>query len=234
MIRSTSMLALVLALAGCNSEDAPEPARPRDPQVAQALNDPLMTDPDLSARNEGGAALTVDSDFSLPVIPATPEEIARAKVEAQTILGGSTMLVVPSAPVATTDPLPADADAPSRLAVLVGNTGACRSTLAKSAIWAARMPAAMPIYPRGHTVDAAGSDDAACRVRTAAFTTPVPRADVMAFYLARTQAIGGKGSPLMRAGEDWRLRGAAGALAYDVFARPQGDHTLVRLTVAER
>ena len=234
MIRPTVPLALALALAGCGAEESREPAAPRDPQVAQALNDPLMTDPDLSARNEGAAALTVDSDFSLPVIPATPEEIARAKAEAEVMIAGSAMPAPPSEPEATTASLPADANGAARLAALTGNTAACRGALANSAIWAARMPAAMPIYPRGHTINAAGSDAKGCRVRTIAFTTPVPRADVMAFYLARARAIGGKGPPLMRAGEDWRLRGAAGGLAYDVFARPEGDHTFVRLTVAER
>lgn len=234
MIRSTVTLALAVALAGCSSEDAPEPAAPRDPQVAQALNDPLMTDPDLSARNEGAAALTVDSDFSLPVIPATPEEIARAKAEADAVAGGSSALIPPAEPETTGVPLAPDAGAADRLAALLGGGTACREALASSAIWAARLPAAMPIYPRAHTIDAAGSNARDCRVRTVRFTTPVPRADVMAFYVARAKTIGGNGPPLMRAGEDWRLRGASGGLAYDVFARPAGDHTLVRLTVVER
>jgi hypothetical protein len=56
----------------------------------------------------------------------------------------------------------------------------------------------------------------------------------MAFYVAKAKAIGGDGPPVMQAGADWRLRGAAKRLAYDIYARRQGDHTLVRLTTLER
>lgn len=232
MVRFAVLLPLMM-LASCGDEPEPQAEPVRDPQVAQALNDPLMTDPDLSLGNEGAAALTVQSDFSLPVLPATSEEIAQAKAEAADIVGGADKLVPLPGPRASTAPLAIDAGPADRLAARLGPT-ACRDKLQSSAIWAARLPAAMPIYPRAHTLDAAGSDAKGCKVRTVAFSTPVPRDEVLAFYVARAKALGARGPGLTSAGDDLRIIGTAGGLAYDVFARSVEDHTLVRLTVIER
>lgn len=234
MIRAAPLLSLALLLAGCDGNERAEPPPARDPQVARALNDPLMTDPDLSSRNEAAAALTVEVDSGLPVLPATPEEVVRAKAEAAQIAGGADKLVAPGEPVATGEPLARDAAPRERLAALLGGSRACGNELAPSARWAARMPAALPIYPRAHTLDAAGSDAPKCRVRTVAFATPVPPGDVLAFYAARIRALGGAGPPLLQAGDDLRLRGAGGSLVYDIYARDERDRTLVRLTTLER
>ncbi len=226
------LIALLLALAACDDPVPAPPDAPRDPQVAQALDDPLMTDPDLSSRNEAAAALRVESDASLPVLPATPEAIAAARAEAAQVVGGADRLKPLGVPQATGKPLDRDARPQDQLAALLGDSE-CRDRLEVSAIWAARLPAAMPIYPRGATISAAGSNGAGCTVRVVTFTTPVPVAEVLAFYADRGRAAGAP--PLyLRAGDDLELRGGDRSFSYDVRARLEGDQTFVRLTTRQR
>lgn len=226
MTRAT-VLALTL-LAACSGPPAPDPPAPRDPQVAQALDDPLMTDPDLSSRNEGAAALTVESDGSLPVLPATLEAVAAARAEAAALVGGSGRL---AAPPAAAGPAKAIADeAPeAHLAALPG--ARCAAVLERSAIWAARLPRSLPVYPRGATLAAAGSDAAGCKARAVTFTTPVPVDEVVAFYWARAAGLG----PVYRTrGKEQVVTGATPGLVFDVRATPNDEGTLVRLATVER
>lgn len=227
-------ISLPFALFACGDRPVDQAISPRDPQVAQALDDPLMTDPDLSTRNEAAAALSVEVDTSVPVLPASAEDMARAKAEAAALVGGTDRLVAPDPPISKGKPLRRNAAPRERVAALLGGGGACGDAVTGSAVWSARLPAALPIYPRGHTLDAAGSDEAGCRVRTVAYSTPVAPADIMAFYLARARAMGGKGPPLMQAGADLRLKGNTMALAYDIYAGVEGGRTIVRLSTFER
>ncbi|MFA9199980.1 MAG: hypothetical protein ACEQR8_02155 [Cypionkella sp.] len=233
MLRTAAALALAVPLAACGPEPDREPPPPRDPQVAAALDDPLMTDPDLSARNEAAAALTVEIDSALPSIVETPEETARAEAEAAALVGGADRLVPLGDPGSAGTVLARGADASERVRALAGSRP-CEATLAPSPIWAARMPRAFPVYPRGNMIDAAGSDTPGCRVRTVAFATPVAREKVLAFYAARARSVGADDPSLAEAGRDWRLRGRAGRLAYDIYAREDNGTTLVRLTTIER
>ena len=59
MVRVAGCLIVVALAAACSREEPATPPEQRNPVVAQALDDPLMTDPDLSSRNEGAAAITV-------------------------------------------------------------------------------------------------------------------------------------------------------------------------------
>lgn len=221
MLRCVALLPILL-LAACGDDPEPEARPPRDPQVAQALNDPLMTDPDLSSRNEGAAALTVESDFSLPVLPATPEEIARARAEAAEIAGGAEKLVSPDeAEGATGEPFAAFLPA------------ACGKAMQASAIWAAKLPERMPVYPRGHTAFASGSDAKDCKARIVGFATPVPVDDVMAFYIRRT-AQAKIAARYLTAGDEVALQGSGKGLRYEVRARAEGDQTLVRIATLQQ
>lgn len=231
MVRALPPLALALALAACSEAAPPAPERARDPQVAQALDDPLMTDPDLSARNEAAAALTVESDFSLPVLPATPEAIARVKAEAAVMAGGTDKLPEVAAASGIEPPIAPGAGPAAHLAALPGPH--CDAAISRSAIWAARMPAALPIYPRGGTIAAAGGDAPGCKLRHVEFATPVPLADVLAFYANRARAAKIAVSHLS-GGEDAVLTGGSRSLAFDLRARTEGDMTVVRLATIER
>ncbi len=232
MHRLAFFVVLLSVTAGCGETQRQEPLPDRDPQVAQALDSPLMTDPDLSSLNEAAAALTVESDASLPVLPASPEAAAAARSEAALIVGGADKLVPIGEPEGTDPPLARDAKPEDQLAALMDDHG-CTDEPSRSAIWAARMPAVMPIYPRGATVKAAGSDERGCRVRLVAFTTPVSAADILAFYANRGRAAGAT-PKYVRSGEDLQLRGDNRSISYDVRVRTEGDHTLVRLATVER
>lgn len=229
-----ALLACALA-AGCDAPgEPPAPPGPRDPQVARALADPLMTDPDLSTRNEGAAALTVEPGDTLPAVTAAEEEVARARAEAATLVGGADRLLPVGEPAATSAALHRDASPRAHVAALLGEGDPCADDLRRSTAWAARLPPALPVYPRANTLAAAGSDRPGCRVRSVTFATGAAPAEVIAFYAARARAIGARGPAVMRAGGDLRLRGAAGGLAYDIYAGRDGERTVVRLTTVER
>lgn len=197
--------------------------------VEQALNDPLMTDPDLSANNEAAAALTVRVDGPLPVLPATPEEIAAARAEAAMLVGGADKLRAPPAASGKVAPLAEPHDPSDHLAVLRGKT-ACFAALSNSAIWAARLPTALPVYPRGATQAATGGEGNGCRVMAVVFTTPVSPADVLAFYWHQANGAGLAPRRLQAGGQDV-LQGQGAGTAFDLRIRTAGDQTMVELAV---
>ena len=154
-----TFLPALLALAACSGADhTVDPNAERDPAAAAALNDPIMIDPDLAAQNRGNSALSGGgpAQGDLPDFVRTPEAVAAARAAAQAQLG--------SAP--PTAPSPASTSATSRLAgaltmpALAAAAGlaspACADQLGFTMAWAARLPAGLPIYPRGHTIMAAG------------------------------------------------------------------------------
>lgn len=233
MIRSVPISLAAILLAGCGAGGEPEDAVPqRDPQVAQALDDPLMTDPDLSTLNEAAAALTVVSDGSLPILPPTREAIAAARDEAASLVGGSDNLVLLREPRSTAIALSLTATPGEQLAAMIGGS-ACGGGLQRGAIWAARMPAEMPIYPRAALTSAAGSQSAGCDVRVLAFATPVDLADVLAFYAHLARKAGPEPIHAL-AGADVLLRGASTGLVYDIRARRIEDQTIVRMVTVKR
>ena len=81
---------VLLLLSACGSKDGPGKAADQDPVVADAVNDPIMADPDLAAQNRGNAALTGGGPASAPIPPfnTSPEEIERARTAAADLLGG--------------------------------------------------------------------------------------------------------------------------------------------------
>jgi hypothetical protein len=207
----------LLLLAACSGEEAAND-KPRDPVAAAALDDPLMTDPDLTGQNRGSAALDGGlPDGAVPVFKRSPEEIALAKTEAERLFGRP----IPAAPD------PASSASASRLAGATtmpaivkasGLGGDCAGKLEYSAVWAARLPAALPVYPRGHTLVAGGSDQAGCKLRAVRYVTPVEPGDVIAFYHASTSSAklpAARG----REGDDEVLSGKG----YALFARKRSD-----------
>lgn len=231
MMRAVPILLLAM-LGACNDEQPRASREQRDPAITGALNDPLMTDPDLSSRNEGAAAISVVTDTGLPVLAATPEDAAAARSEAARLVGGADKLKVLPDPAATVRPLPGKGGPADHLSALLTDP-ICRSGLRESAIWAASMPAALRVYPRGALERGAGRDAQGCHVRALAFTVPVTVQDVMAFYRRRVATAG---MTAVHAGDGAGevLRGTGEGIAYDIRARALGDGTLVKLAVALR
>lgn len=216
-VKLYSVFACVLLLAACSGEEDAKD-KPRDPVAAAALDDSLMTDPDLTGQNRGNAALDGGlPDGAMPAFKSSPEEVAAAKTEAERLLGRP----IPVAPD------PASSAAASRLAGAAtmqaiakasGVGGDCTGKLEYSAVWAARLPGALPVYPRGHTLVAGGSDQAGCKLRAVRYVTPVEPGDVIAFYHASASAAK-LPAARSREGDDEVLSGKG----YVLFARKRGD-----------
>lgn len=216
-------LLLPLALAACgDGKDQADPNAERDPAVSGALSDPIMADPDLAQQNRGSAALSGGGPAAgeIPPDKRTPEEIEAARSAAVDLLGGATR----SAPSpASSSDLSRLAQAGSAAAVAqaldLGGKG-CAAALQYSAIWAARLPAALPVYPRGHVGEVAGVDMPSCKLRVVGFVTPVAAADVLDFYytMATKAQLPAERS---REGEDEVLRGGTAAQGYAVYVRSQ-------------
>jgi len=234
-IRHACAVALALAVAACGSA-APErkAAEPDpDPALAAALADPLMVDPDLSRQNPAGAALGGGGPATAPIPPfdRSAEAVEAARAEALRLAGGKLV----AAPV----PVPGEGGGagltPERTAIAALASGSagrdCARRLGYSAIWAARLPAALPVYPRGHVQEAAGSDQPGCRLRIVTFVSPVPLGDVVDFYWTRARAAGL--APQHRiGGTDHVISGRSGEAAFAAYLRERDGLSEVDLVTS--
>lgn len=215
---------MVLALAACGKEEQPDQRRDRDPAIAAALDDPLMADPDLASQNRGNSALSGGGPATAEIPPDKrgSEEIDLAKLAAREFIG----VPIEPAPMAGS-PKPA-----SRLAGAVtlegvaealklGGAG-CPTRLAYGFGWAAQMPAALPVYPRGHARIAAGTNEGGCRLRLVRFVTPVAASDVIDFYFAAATK-GGLTPQRSKEGGEEVVSGAKGNARFEVFVRTLPD-----------
>jgi hypothetical protein len=211
--------ALALALAACGGGEKDKQTADGDPALTGALSDQIMVDPDLAGQNKGGAALGGGGPASveLPAEQRSPEAIAAAKSDAAKLVGGT----LQKAPTASTG---GDAaQGPVSLADVAGNTGAqCAGKVDYSAAWAAKMPSAFPIYPRGHVAEAAGTDKDGCRLRVVSFVTPVGLDDVLDFYFTRAGAAGFDAEHRTE-GTDHVLGGSKDTSAYVVYVRKSAN-----------
>lgn len=219
---STGSLALLAAgLAACAEE--PEEARYADsidPIVEQALSDRLLSDPDLVGQNEANAALIGGANASLPLEVVTPEAIRKAADRARELVaaaGGRTELPEPTTleDIGEDSPLELLADQIGRLEA----SAECIEDARHSAEWAGKLPAELPIYPRGGTVDAMGSDRGACMLRAVRFVTPVEAKEVAAFYYSMAASAGF--SPRYSVSETHhRIEGERANARFSVHLRP--------------
>jgi len=194
-----------------------------DPATQAALNDQIMVDPDLANQNEGNAGLTGGTDRSLPSAAMTPAMIQSAREEAMALVGGSVgMKPAPSAKVVTGGiPETSALTAAARAAVAPGGEN-CAGSVQYSAKWAARLPSAFPVYPRGSTQEAAGSDKGQCALRVVNFLTPVGLDDVLSFYHSRATTNGYSSEHLKKDGDNI-VSGTKGGASFVVYARRQSN-----------
>jgi len=233
--RSAAALALALCLVGCGSS-APERKASQadpDPAIAEAQADPLMVDPDLSRRNPAGDALGGGGPAAAPIPPfdRSPETVEAARAEALRLAGGK----LASAPAPVAGQGGGAGLSPERTAIAALAPGSAGQTCARrldySAIWAARLPAALPVYPRGHVQEAAGSDEPGCRLRIVSFVTPVPLGDVVDFYWTRARAAGL--APTHRiGGTDYVISAQNGPAAFAAYLRDRDGLSEVDLVTS--
>lgn len=216
MLFLPATLAACTMLAGCRGgEHSAELVRDDDPALSGALGEPLMTDPDLAAMNRANSAASLPSqDGSLPTIDNSAEMIAAARSDALALVGGpGKMRQAPGA---------RELDG-SRPAAPAGNAD-CAELAQYTMQWAARLPAAFPVYPRAAVQEAAGTDAGDCTLRAVNFVTPVPPGEVMDFYFTRARAAEFSAERVLQGGDDV-LTGSKGAATYVVHARrlPSGN-----------
>jgi hypothetical protein len=223
--RLLASLVPVVLLASCGDKTEDEAAGDAmDPASEQALNDELMTDPDLAGRNEANAALSGTGNAAIPNIDKSPRAIEAARSRAAELVGGrSALIAVPAARALGEDAAPSQAMvAAARAAVAPGGEN-CGEKVEYTSAWAAKLPAAFPVYPRGNTQEAAGTDEGDCALRVVTFLTPVALDDVLSFYHTRAKASGYSAEHVVSAGDNV-LSGTKGKSAYVVYGRrlPQG------------
>ena len=216
-----------ILLAACESEEAgPSMVQDfSDPLMDGVLADQIMIDPDMVNRNMANRAITLGpDDGSIPQVDRGADAIRAARAEAIEIVGGTNAMRAAPLPERIDGELPEAA----RLSVAARAASAgdghedCAQLAQFSAIWAARMPAEFPVYPRGAVQEAAGTDENGCILRVVNFTTPVPPDDVLDFYFTQGSASGFETQHVVQDGEEI-LGGTANARSFMVFVRQMDD-----------
>ncbi|HYD24463.1 MAG TPA: hypothetical protein VEB68_06680 [Croceibacterium sp.] len=222
MRKTVPVLALAaLLLSSCGGAGAPDAVADGDPALSGALGDQIMVDPDLVGQNRANSAASLPSqDGALPTIDNGPEAIAAARAEALRIAGGPGRMRKAPEPREVSGSLPPGAalTAAARAAAAPGGDGDCAARAEYTTQWAARLPPAFPVYPRGAVQEAAGTDAGNCALRVVNFVTPVPLGEVMDFYFTRARSAGFSAQRVLQDGDDV-LAGVKGGASYVVYAR---------------
>ncbi|AUX69440.1 hypothetical protein CHX26_07990 [Porphyrobacter sp. HT-58-2] len=218
-------LPMLCLLATACSDDA-EPGEgdfaliERDPVIARALHDPLMSDPDLASRNEANAVLGfVDSD-ALPVFKATSREAQAARDALRLeLLEGGTIPPLPQVQ-AGSGKAPGPMTGAAQLLAMVGAPARCAAGLTEDFALAASLPPPAAIPPLAMVMQAGGSDAQDCRIRIIRYASAAPRADVLEYHHARAVRAG---LEAVRPGDSITARGTgAERLAVHVRTAPGG------------
>lgn len=209
-----------LLLAGCGGASAADDRPPSDPALGEALAGQLMVDPALASQNQALAGMSGGGAASAGIPPEQtgPEAVAGAMAEATQLAGGT----LRAAPPPLSGPERKQGVTAGQLAASLPGGRPCANALAYSAVWAARLPEALAIYPRGHVQEAAGVDREGCALRAVAFVTPVAVADVIDFYYTRATAAGYTAEHRSE-GPDDVLAGARASASYELRIRKRDD-----------
>ena len=210
-IRLIACLAPLAVLAACSSNSDEE-------NGASAGND---DNADLAAQD--GSANGLDTSASA---------IEAARERAAQMVGGPEELVNPGQPrrLAGSDTVTATM---RQAATTMQGDGDCFSNVEYTTSWAAKLPAEFPVYPRGNTVEAAGTDAGNCAMRVVSFRTPVPLEDVMAFYYTRAEGAG-YDAEYVQVENEHVLSGTNGNAAFTIYGRRAGENlTEVDLTTSK-
>jgi hypothetical protein len=220
----TPIALTALGLSGCGGSDKAGSGKPgEDPALTGALSGPVMTDPELFSQNNGTAAIAGGGPpvIELPPAEASPEAIAGAKADAEKA-AGRRIEPAPS-PAGEGDEKLREAVTAAQLASAVKGPGSdCGAKAEYEFGWSTRLPAHMPIYPRGHLVESAGTDRDGCRLRVAGFLTPVEANDIADFYHTRAKAAGYT-TERHQSGDVQLLSGGKAKSAFAVRIRRQDD-----------
>jgi hypothetical protein len=189
---------LCLVAAGCSAAPVGESADgmaaiARDPLIARALHDPLMSDPDLASRNEANAAIGMADSAALPVFAATPAEAAegREALRLELLEAGPIPALPPPLPQAGSKARAlGPMSPPVDLLAAVGAPESCVAGLFEDFALAASLPAPAAIPRLAMVVQAGGADRAGCALRIVRYTAAAPTEDLLHYHYARALGAG--------------------------------------------
>lgn len=185
---------LPLALAACGGPRADESdtavtVNATDPQLAGALQDQIMVDPQLG-RQANSDAIRPPAQ---PYAGGVPSDAVAANTDTFDTAG---LMKAP-------DPVPATKDctqcAAARESVTLGGLAArqkdaksnqCAASLTYSAGWAQRLPADLPLFPQARVTEAAGTEAGKCALRVVSFSAPQPMQVLLDWYYTRAVKAG--------------------------------------------
>jgi hypothetical protein len=219
---SLALAVPALLLTACGQSDSEQLApQEGDPALTAGLGDEIMVDPDLAGDSQANSALAAGQrSGGLPAEDLSPEAVAAARAAAVRFLGGASALKPAPEAREVEGGLPAEAtlSAAARAAASPGGSGNCADKAEYTMIWADRLPAAFPVYPRGAVQEAAGTDDGPCALRVVTFQTGVPLDEVIDFYFSSARKAGYSAERVRDGGDDI-LGGTKGAASYVVYVR---------------
>ncbi|WP_336986980.1 hypothetical protein [Altererythrobacter aquiaggeris] len=208
-------------LAGCGGDPVDQASTTDvDPMVSAALNENLMSDPDLTGQNRANSVISDGlADGSVPLLDISPDAIGRARADAAALVGGTTEMLAAPAPARAEDiaPLHHRITVLARAQVLLDLSDNCTDRASNRAIWAARLPDTPQIYPRGAVQAASGANFEGCDFQAVKFRTPVPRGEVVDFYFTTARAAGFSPGVIMQ-GDTIVLSATKGSAMFAMYA----------------
>lgn len=182
-----------------------------------ALRDQIMVDPKLAQSSNANAVRPPNRPLS-GVLPG--DDVAAGKGD------GVDPKSLKAAPAPTGDcPECRTATGAVTLGALAerqkGARAHCVQAVRYSAVWATRLPAAVPLYPDARVTEAAGTDAAGCALRVVSFATTAPVSRVIDWYYTRTTGAG-YSAEHKADGARHVLGGTKGDAAYIIYAEPRG------------
>jgi hypothetical protein len=208
-MRNTGLIAMVaaagmLALGGCGKPAADTDAIDRelvgkagnetDPALTAALADQIMVDPALTQQSGATSARGPVGPARAPVPVLPPADPGRAPGTA----AAPPPRALPGQPREMT--LGELAAEQARRPAPAQGQG-CERNLSYSTRWAARLPAAIPLFPKAQVSEAAGNELPGCQFRVVSFTTGAAVSDVIDWYYTRVSRAGFSAEHQARGGE---------------------------------
>lgn len=217
MLFRLTAFSATLALAACgqgSNANNSLAAGDTDPALTAALEDPILTDPDLAQQANR-------HNVRPPELPTRAEYPSAAPVRLASADGGARPAPSNAAP-------PGPAASPACGARREGGPVAFSYGMQ----WAERLPAAFPPYPGGRVTEAAGQDSGPCRVRVVTFRTADSYQRVIDWYQQRAVSAGFSAEHQAR-GADHVLGGVHPASngAYYIIVTPIAGGSEVALIV---
>ncbi len=187
-VQNLVLAPLALLLSACAGETADEPADNlnQDPQLARALNDPLMVDPDLTWRNESNAVIAFRDGHPLPPFEASDVAAGRAREAARLeLLEDGQIPSLPAASSGVGSGALADLATAGSIVEAVGSRTDCIEDLDGDLRWSTQLPETSSIMPHGMVQQAAGVDEGTCVIRIVRYLTPAGLDDALEYHFVK-------------------------------------------------